>query len=70
LEDNIRVIINEISEITTQEEVSEIAGGIRELINKKVQVTEFLHKTYNDSIDIVSKSSKRMKKMNIEQLII
>jgi hypothetical protein len=49
LNDNIRIIMKTISEITTQEEVSAIPEGIRELINWKVKYTNFLHQTLKDT---------------------
>jgi hypothetical protein len=69
LEDNIKIVMKIIEQIETQEEVSAIPEGIRELISWKVKFTDFLHQTYTDTSEVVSRPEKFYAKMNIFTLI-
>jgi hypothetical protein len=69
LEDNIKIIMKAIEQISTQEEVSTIPEGIRELINCKVRFTDFLHQTMKDTTECASKPKKLFAEANIFLLI-
>jgi hypothetical protein len=54
-----------IEQIRTQEEVSNIPDGIRELINWKGRFTDFLHQIMKDTTECTSKPEKLFAKTNI-----
>jgi hypothetical protein len=61
--------MNAIEQISSQEEVSAIPEGIRELINWKVRSTDFLHQIFKDITEDVSRPEKFFSKTNIFSLI-